>query len=129
MRDRDGVDGEFEAYVRMAAPALLRLAVLLTGNLSDGEELFQEALARVFLNWSRVSLAEYPDAYVRRVMVNTHRRRFRRQRVEEMLVRNPQDRSHPADRALGACRGQGRVGGGVEGTPGSSAGGGGVALL
>ena len=96
------VDGEFESYVRTAAPALLRLAVLLTGSFRDGEELVQDALARVYLNWSRVSQAQYQDAYARRIMVNTHRRQFRRRRVQEILVRNPHDRPEPVDPALGS---------------------------
>lgn len=86
----------FEEYLRSAGPALLKLAVLLAGNLSDGEELFQETMARIWLSWERVSAVDQRSAYVRTVMVNTHRRRYRRRRPTEVLAENACDRPDPA---------------------------------
>ncbi|MDA8302463.1 MAG: SigE family RNA polymerase sigma factor [Actinomycetota bacterium] len=83
MRREPGID--FERYVAGSGPRLLKLAYLLTGNAADAEELVQECLSRVFLAWPAVAAADNPDSYVRSVMVNANRRRFRRRRVGELL--------------------------------------------
>jgi RNA polymerase sigma-70 factor (sigma-E family) len=77
--------GDFDSYVALKAGHLLKLAYLLTGNAADSEELVQESLTRLFLAWPRVVEANDRDAYVRRVVVNTNQRRFRRRRVTELL--------------------------------------------
>jgi DNA-directed RNA polymerase specialized sigma24 family protein len=76
---------DFDAYLAGAMARLLRLAYLLTGNHADGEELVQESLSRVFLKWEKVSSMANRDAYIRQVIVNTNRRRFRRKRVTEVF--------------------------------------------
>jgi RNA polymerase sigma-70 factor (sigma-E family) len=79
---------------------LLKLAYLLTGNVADAEELVQESLTRVFLAWPRVAGADDRDAYVRQVMVNTNRRRFRRRRVGELLGLVVEGRSRGEEHAM-----------------------------
>jgi RNA polymerase sigma-70 factor (sigma-E family) len=72
----------FEDFVAARGNGLLRLAFLLTLDRHSAEELTQAALARAFERWGRVTSADQPDAYVRRLMINTFidGRRRRRER-------------------------------------------------
>lgn len=67
-------DEEFDAFVRVASPRLLRLAVLLTAEEHAGRDLLQDALERVYLAWSRV---HDPMAYTRRALTNGGKNRWR----------------------------------------------------
>jgi RNA polymerase sigma-70 factor (sigma-E family) len=62
---------------------LLRMAILLTGNRADAEDLVQAALAKTYLNWHRIQDRGAVDGYVHRAMVNTHISWWRRRRLEE----------------------------------------------
>lgn len=62
----------YSDFVRTHGRALLRFAVVLTGSTDAGEDLAQDALLRACKQWSRVSRAENPYAYVRRLLVNVH---------------------------------------------------------
>ena len=64
----DDVDEGFEAFVRARSSALLRTAVLLTGDVHHGQDLLQEALWRTHRRWS--SASDNPEAYTRKVLVN-----------------------------------------------------------
>ncbi len=81
----DGAGSDFDLYLAGAGARLLKLAYLLTGNLADADDLVQESLGRAFVAWPRVLASADRDAYVRRIMVNANRRRFRRRRVTEDL--------------------------------------------
>ena len=61
----------FEKYAAEAWPSLYRRAYLLSGNHADAEDLAQQTLIKVHGAWSRVSQAESPNAYVRRILTNT----------------------------------------------------------
>lgn len=61
---------EFEAYAAARWPALYRTALLLTGNAAEAEDLAQTTLVKVYAAWGKVSRADSPDAYVRRMLVN-----------------------------------------------------------
>jgi RNA polymerase sigma-70 factor (sigma-E family) len=63
---------QFEDYVAARGQALLRFAYVLTGDQHAAEDLTQAALADAYRHWRKVSRAEHPDAYVRRVVINTH---------------------------------------------------------
>ena len=76
-------DAAFREYVLARGTALLRMAVMLTGNRADAEDLVQAALANTFLAWDKINDRAALDAYVRRVMVNTHISWWRRRRLEE----------------------------------------------
>lgn len=65
------VSPEAEAYLDAALPRLLGVALSLTGHRQDAEDLVQDSVAKVLLSWSKVERASSPDAYVRRIMVNT----------------------------------------------------------
>ena len=68
-----GIDERFTAYVRDRGEHHLRVAVLLTGDWHAAEDLVQESLVRLYRAWPKLRLDGDPDAYLRRIMVNTHR--------------------------------------------------------
>ena len=70
-------------------PGLVRLAFGLTGDRWLAEDLAQTALASAYASWRRVRRADDPDAYVRRILINASKGRWRRHRVSE----------HPAETA------------------------------
>src|ERR1700761_2930904 len=80
-----GSDEEFDGFMRGRWPAMVRLGYALTGDTGDAEDLAQAALARAYGASGRVRRAGDPDAYVRRIVINEHRNRFRKRRVAEEL--------------------------------------------
>ena len=74
---------QFEEYAAARGPALLRLAHVLTRNAHDAEDVVQSALADAYRHWRKVSRAGSPDAYVRRIVVNTHLAMRRRRSSSE----------------------------------------------
>ena len=74
---------DFSAFAVSRWPGLVRLAFGLTGDRWAAEDLAQATLARAYVAWRRVSRADDPDAYLRRILVNASNRRFRRHRVPE----------------------------------------------
>jgi RNA polymerase sigma-70 factor (sigma-E family) len=88
------MESEAEAsFTRWASDrqlALLRTAVLLTGDHHRAEDLVQDALAKVAARWSRLR-DEAPEAYARQVIVRTNISWWRKQRRE--VVADPGDRA------------------------------------
>ena len=76
-------DAAFCEYVLTRSTALLRMAIMLTGNRADAEDLLQAALVKTYRSWSKINDRAALDAYVRRAMVNTHISWWRRRRLEE----------------------------------------------
>ncbi len=74
---------EFGQFMAARWPGLVRLAYGLTGDRWLAEDVAQAALASAYAAWWRVRRADDPDAYVRRILVNTSHRRFRRRRITE----------------------------------------------
>src|SRR5689334_14688594 len=68
----------FAAFVASRQRGLQRTAWLLTGDWAAAEDLVQNALAKAWRRWDRVSRADDPDAYVRRVLVNEFASSWRR---------------------------------------------------
>ena len=70
----------FEDFVDSRGQALQRFGYALTGDWGLAEDLLQTALARAYPRWSRVR-DDDPEAYVRKIMLNTWsswwRRRWR----------------------------------------------------
>ncbi|MCW2571917.1 MAG: SigE family polymerase sigma factor [Frankiales bacterium] len=87
MRDESG----FGAFVSAGSRRHLRTAYLLTGNAADAEDLLQTALARLVRVWDRVAQSGDVDAYLRRVLVNTHVSRSRRLWRREHPTEAPPD--------------------------------------
>jgi RNA polymerase sigma-70 factor (sigma-E family) len=84
---------DFDSWVALRGPALLRLAYTLTGNRADAEDVVQDALARALPRWSRITRADDVDAYVRRMVVNAHTSWWRRWKRRESPVAELRDRS------------------------------------
>jgi RNA polymerase sigma-70 factor (sigma-E family) len=84
---------EFEEFVTARSAALFRTAVLLTGNRQDAQDLVQSALERACRHWERVAAAEQPEAYVRRILVNSLKDRWR---VRRRIVEVPFDDARPS---------------------------------
>ncbi|KAB2342718.1 SigE family RNA polymerase sigma factor [Actinomadura rudentiformis] len=61
---------DYPEFVASRGEGLLLTAYLLTRNWATAEDLLQEALVKAWRAWPR--LAESPDAYVRKVVVNTY---------------------------------------------------------
>ena len=78
-------DTEFGDFMRGRWPAMVRLAYALTGDAGHAEDVAQAAFARAYASWGRVRRAGDPDAYVRRILINENRKRFRKLRVPEDL--------------------------------------------
>jgi RNA polymerase sigma-70 factor (sigma-E family) len=76
-------DAAFRDYVLARGTALLRMAIMLTGNRADAEDLVQAALAKTYLAWDKINDRAALDAYVRRAMINTHISWWRRRKLEE----------------------------------------------
>ena len=79
-------DAEFSDFMHGRWSGLVRLGFGLTGDLQLAEDLAQTAFARAYASWGRVRKADNPDAYLRRIVVNANRSRFRRLRVGEVLT-------------------------------------------
>lgn len=77
-------DEEFQSFVIGCWPRLLRTAFLLSGEQHAAEDLVQATLEQAYVAWRRIGSADAPEAYVRRVLINTHARRHRR-RLKEFL--------------------------------------------
>ncbi len=88
----------FDQFVAARYAALLRSATLLSGNHHDGEDLVQAALLKAVGVWARI--ADEPEPYVRRIMVNENISRWRRHRGRTSVVADPTsggDSAAPAD--------------------------------
>ena len=81
-------DEEFEEFVTGALPRLLRFAHVLTGNSAAAEDLVQTALGRSWRAW-RLGRIDDPQAFVRKVMVNSYASWHRRHGGKETVVANP----------------------------------------
>jgi RNA polymerase sigma-70 factor (sigma-E family) len=68
--------GSFDDFVVTRSARLLRTAYLLTHDRALAEDLVQTSLAKAWFAWGRID--GQPDAYVRRVMVNTYSSWWRR---------------------------------------------------
>jgi RNA polymerase sigma-70 factor (sigma-E family) len=86
-------EAAFREYVTARGSALLRMALLLTGNRADAEDLLQAALAKTYLAWDRIQDRAALDSYVKRAMVNTQISWWRRRRVEEYPAGELPDRA------------------------------------
>jgi RNA polymerase sigma-70 factor (ECF subfamily) len=104
---RSAGDEAFEAFWREHFASVARAATGITGNVEDGAEVAQEAFARAYQHWAKVSGLDRPEAWVHRVAVNvaiSHLRRAHRRIVPASppIVEPP---DAPDDDLLRALRG------------------------
>ena len=98
-------DEEFRDFMRGRWPAMVRLAYGLTGDLGHAEDVAQAAFARAYASWGRMRRTGDPDAYLRRIVVNENRRRFRKRRVAEDLSGEPPEPRGPDATGPGSAPG------------------------
>ncbi len=83
------VPPDFASYVAARRHHLRRTAYLLCGDWDRAEDVVQDALTRLYVNWRRAARADDLDAYVRRSLVNAFlaegRRPWRRERSTDEL--------------------------------------------
>ncbi len=80
----------FEDFVVARSGSLLRTAYLLTQDYHLAEDLLQTALAKAWRSWGRVEA--YPEAYVRKILVNTYATWWRRRwNAEDPTADLPED--------------------------------------
>lgn len=72
----------FDSYYRRDYRSLLGLAYVFTGSSSQAEDLVQEALTEAHRRWDQVAGYDDPGAWVRRVLLNKSKSRFRRLKSE-----------------------------------------------
>jgi RNA polymerase sigma-70 factor (sigma-E family) len=82
-------DTSFVEFVESAWQRHLRLAVLLTGDRSQAEELLQDSLVRMYERWRKLSRLDDLNAYLRRSLVNNHTSNWRRRRRESLVAEVP----------------------------------------
>lgn len=72
---------DFAAFVADRRRALLRFAMVLTGDARRAEDIVADVLARAYERWDRIGVMDQAGAYVRRMIVNDYlswRSRLRR---------------------------------------------------
>ncbi len=100
----------FSAYVAARRAKMFRTACLLCGDPHRAEDIVQDALAKLYVNWPRVIRADNIDGYVRRTLINSHysdrRRPWRRELTSRSveLPLEPGDAPEDADALWAAIR-------------------------
>ena len=74
-------DADFTTFVAASSRRLLRGAYLITGDMTEAEDLLQTALERAYRRWPSIRRTEVPEAYVRTIVVTTAIDAARRRRV------------------------------------------------
>ncbi|MFD9125395.1 SigE family RNA polymerase sigma factor [Kitasatospora sp. NPDC059571] len=64
-------DAEFTEYAMSRAGWLRKVAYLLCGDWDRADDLVQESITKLYVNWSRAGRVENRDGYARTVLVNT----------------------------------------------------------
>jgi RNA polymerase sigma-70 factor (sigma-E family) len=92
--------GSFDDFVATRSSSLLRTAYLLTHDRALAEDLVQTSLAKAWFAWGRIE--GRPEAYLRRIMVNTYASWWRRrwngeEATAELPERAPGSGHRPAE--------------------------------
>jgi RNA polymerase sigma factor (sigma-70 family) len=101
-RDVTTDDAGFADFFARRYERLVRACILLTGGAAEGEDLAQEAMARVLERWDRVSGMDDPGGYLYRTALNVHRKALRRLAVaaRRRAFSEPSDDPDVTDRHL-----------------------------
>lgn len=99
---REGVvTGDFAGFYHSHYPRLVGSLVLYTGDREFAMDLAQEALARAYRDWKKVSGLESPVGWLHRVAFNLANSAFRRRLVERRFLArsagSTQDMHHDPD--------------------------------
>jgi RNA polymerase sigma-70 factor (sigma-E family) len=77
---------DFDTFCQETYPSVERLALFITGDRSDAQEVAQETFARTFSHWRKVSRLTSPEAWTHRVAANLAISTARRARVRRAFV-------------------------------------------
>ena len=88
----NGRDEEFGEFMRNRASPLHQSAYLLCGDWHLAHDLVQDTLVKAYQHWPRVRQADSPDAYVRRILLNEARGRWRQRERSLPVSRFPEGR-------------------------------------
>lgn len=88
---------DFDDWYRQSRPRVLATVLIAFGNLDAATDATDEAFARAYARWSRVSAMDSPIAWTIKVALNHARRRGRRKALEQRILRNaPPEPTIPA---------------------------------
>jgi RNA polymerase sigma-70 factor (sigma-E family) len=88
-------DSQFQDFVASRGPALLRTALLLTGNQEASEDLVQSALEKALRHWSRIRVSAATEGYVRQIMYRENISIWRQRRGREITMAEIPDQRTP----------------------------------
>lgn len=77
-------DARYEAFFKEQFPKVARTASLVMGDVEDGMDVAQEAMARAYQHWRKVSAMDRPDAWVHKVATNLALSRLRRRPMKHV---------------------------------------------
>lgn len=77
----------FDAFYASSGPRLVRQLHAMTGDLGEAQDCVQEAFARAWQRWDRVSAYDSPEAWVRTIAWRLAVSRFRRARTGRGALR------------------------------------------
>lgn len=77
---------DFDAFYAATAPSLVRQVHAFTGDLAEAQDCVQEAYARAWQRWAKVSEYDAPAAWVRQVACRLAVSRFRRAQLGRRLL-------------------------------------------
>ncbi|MDP9067154.1 MAG: SigE family RNA polymerase sigma factor [Actinomycetota bacterium] len=78
-------DEELTALFDQHYKSLRGLAFVMLGDSAGAEEVVMEAYLKAFSTWNRFRRLDHPHAYLRQIVVNLCRSRFRRAKVEHRV--------------------------------------------
>ncbi len=82
---QSAAQASFDEFVRARWDQAVRTAWVLTRDSEMAEDFAQEAFARLWARWPRISAADDPVAYLNRVLINLHLSSRRRKDVLQRL--------------------------------------------
>lgn len=89
---------DYDEFVASRLPALLRFAVMLTGDPDLAADVVQDVMVKAQVSWRRVVGSEQPDRYVRRMITNAYIDQRRASWLRRVVLRaDPAEPSPVAD--------------------------------